>query len=55
MAFLMGVEASTGSFFNVGNRVLFTKFSRRSPVMAVPDLSSCAQLCQRHSSGMMET
>ena len=54
MAFLTGVDAFTGSCFNVGNKVLLTKSRSVSPVMAEPDLSSRAQLAQRQDSGMMD-
>ena len=68
MAFRMGVSASTlmpstkivplesfTSFpLRTGKRVLLTKSSRLSPVMALPDLSSWAQFAQRHGSGMMD-
>ncbi len=44
----MGVLASTGSVFSVGNRVLFTKSSSLSPVIAAPDLSSAAQFANNY-------
>ena len=39
---------------STGKRVLFTKSSNLSPVIAEPDLSSTAQFAQRHSSGMID-
>ena len=69
MAFLMGVCAvtrmpSTIVFplasltflpLSTGKSVLLTKPSSLSPVMALPDLSSCAQFAQRHTSGRIDT
>lgn len=54
IAFLMGVAAVTLSPFRVGKSLLFTKSRSVSPVIALPDLSSAAQLFQRHSSGIID-
>ena len=54
MLLALGVLASIGRFFKVGNSFSLTKESNASPVNASPSFSSTAHLRQRKSSGMID-